>query len=58
MFDHCLSELYNQIEENNFRNLLTILQSQLKILLDNFKVSEQRNEIYRYVYFVRFSYVE
>jgi len=41
---------FNQIKEERFRSLLTILQFQLNTLLEKFDVLEARNEIHRYVY--------
>ena len=43
---------YSHIKEEHFRSLLTILQSQLNILLEKLQILEERNEIHRYVYYV------
>ena len=45
-------QIYIHIKEERFRRLLTILQSQLNILLVKNEVLDTRNEIYRYVFHV------
>ena len=45
-------KIYIHIKEERFRRLLTILQSQLNILLVKNEVLDTRNEIYRYVFHV------